>query len=321
MIQQLLTICRHTFVASLRQPILVALLGIATLALVLNPALAAYTLDDDNKLLIDMGLSTLFLTGLLMAAFTATGVLGEEVEGKTAVIVVSKPVARPVFVLGKYLGVTGAIAVVFWALCGIFLLTVRHRVMQTAVDSIDGPVLLFGAIAGLLAMAGATLANYFYHRDFTSSFVLGFCALITMAWVLVLLVDKQWQFQSPITDLQPQIMIGLLLVFEAVLILTAVATVASTRLGQLMTLIVCIGGFVLGLLNDYMFGQFAQTHPVAMACHMVMPNLQLFWPADALTQGHPFNPAYVGLVTAYAWLYTSALLGLAVALFQYREIS
>jgi len=288
--------------------------------LVLGPALAGYTMSDDNKLLIDMGFSTLFLAGLLMAGFTATGVLGQEVDSRTALTVVSKPVARPVLVLGKYLGVSAVMAVAFGTLCGIFLLTVRHRVMQTATDPFDGPVLLFGAGAGVLATAGATLNNYLYRRPFVPGFVLSLGALIAIAWVSVLLVSKQWQIQSPSIDLEPQILIGLFLIFQAVLVLTAVAVAASTRLGQVLTLMVCVLVFLLGLLNDYLFGRFAHTHTVAKVCYMVTPNLQLFWPADALTQGHPFTPGYVGLVSGYTVLYTGSLLALAVALFQQREV-
>ena len=83
MIQQLFTISRHTFIASIRQPILVAADFDRDDCAGAQPSLAAFTLDDDNKLLIDMGFSTLFLIGLLMAAFTATGVLGEEVDNHT----------------------------------------------------------------------------------------------------------------------------------------------------------------------------------------------------------------------------------------------
>lgn len=220
MIQQLVAISRHTFIASIRQPVLVVLILTASLALVLGPALAAYTMDDDNKLLVDMGFSTLFLAGLLMAAFTATGVLGQEVESHTALTVVSKPVARPVLVVGKYLGASAVMAVAFWTLCGVFLLTIRHRVMQTATDPFDGPVLLFGAGAGLLAITGATLNNYFYRRSFVPTFVMSLGVLIAIAWGSVLLVDKQWRFQSPSVDLDPQILIGLFLIFQAVLVST-----------------------------------------------------------------------------------------------------
>ena len=320
MIEQLFTISRHTFIESIRQPIFVVLLLVSALALVLNPSLAAYTLGDDNKLMIDMGLSTLFLTGLLLAAFTATGVLSDELENKTAMTVISKPVSRPVFVIGKYLGVSGAIAIAFWILAVIFLLTARHRVLQAASDPFDGPVLLFGITAAVVAFAAAMMSNYFYHRPFTSTFVMLICAFMTLSWFLVLLVDKKWQFQSPSVDFDTQMMIGLLMIFEAVLILAALAVAVSTRLGQIMTLTVCAAVFGLGLISDYLFGRFAQQYIVAKAFYLFVPNLQLFWPADALTQGHSFTVGYLGLVTAYSFLFTIALMGLAVCLFQQREI-
>ena len=80
---QLVTIARNTFTESIRQPIFAVVLLVAGLALSLNPSLSAYTLEDDNKLLIDMGLSTLFLAGLALTAFTATSVLSNEIQQRT----------------------------------------------------------------------------------------------------------------------------------------------------------------------------------------------------------------------------------------------
>ena len=271
MFEQLFTISRHTFIESIRQPIFVVLILGSALVLILNPSLAAYTLDDDNKLMIDMGLSTLFLAGLLLAIFTATGALNNELENKTALTVISKPVARPWFVLGKYIGVSTAIAAAYWTLAVIFLLTARHRVLQTTADPIDVPVLLFGITAAIVALTGAMMSNYFYHRAFTSTFVMLFCISITLAWFLVLLINKQWQFQSPLVDLDPQMMMGLMMIFQAVLILTALAIATSTRLGQIMTLNVCAGVFGLGLISNYLFGQLAQQSTLAKACYLFVP--------------------------------------------------
>src|SRR5690606_8340921 len=67
--------------------------------------------SSDNKLLLDIGLATVFVCGTLLAAFVATAVLSREIENKTVLTVVSKPVSRPVVVLGKYLGAAGAMLV------------------------------------------------------------------------------------------------------------------------------------------------------------------------------------------------------------------
>ncbi len=320
MFQQIYTIARNTFTESIRMPVFVVLTLATALLLILSPSLAAYTLDDDNKLMIDMGLSTLFLAGLLLAAFTATGVLSREVENKTVLTVVSKPVARPVFVVGKYLGVAAALAMTYWILTIVFLLTVRHGVMQTASDRFDIPVLVFGLGGGIAALLLATLGNYFYHWVFTSSLMNSFFGLLTGGWFMVLCIQRDWSIQIPGSDLNGQLMIGLLLVFLAVLVLTAVAIAVSTRLGQIMTILICVGTFVVGLVSQYLLGKWAARSVIADVFYRVVPNFQLLWPADALTQGHDFTLQYVLSVAAYAALMIGAILSLAVCLFQNREV-
>lgn len=320
MIQQIWTIATNTFIESIRQPIFVVVMIIATLGMLLNPSLSAYTLENDNKLLVDMGLSTLFIVGLFLGAFTATGVISSEIENKTALTVISKPVSRPTFIIGKYVGVSGAIALAFWTLAIIYLFTVRHQVMQTASDRFDGPVLVFGLGLGLLAIIVATLGNYFYNWVFTSAITRIMCVFLTLGYMMVLLIDKDWHFQSPLTDINGQLMIGLLLVFMAVAVLCSVAIVASTRLGQLMTLMICLGVFFMGLMSQNIMGKWANDYWWADVFYRITPNLQFLWPADAISQGHDFTPEYVMLAMAYSGLMILSMLGLAVALFQNREI-
>lgn len=354
MFQQLATIAHNTFTEAIRQPIFVVMILLGSLAMVINPQLAAYTMEDDNKLLIDMGLSTIFLVSLLLAAFTATGVFSNEIENKTVLTVISKPVSRPLFVIGKYLGVVAAIAVAFFLLSLVLALTIRHRVMSTASDHFDMPVILLGFGGALVALIIATAGNYLYRRVFTSTFTM--CLLITqtLAFALVLVIDKGWNLQPPLTDFaandgeMTQVLVGLGLVFQAVLVLAGVAIAASTRLGQVMTLLICVGVFLLGLVSnslsqlvntrlsipagtdyyqslsaifhsDIVFHQKA-IYTAAKLLYMVMPNLQFFWPADAITQGTPITAGLFGMVSAYAALQVVAVIAIAVALFQNREV-
>ncbi len=334
MFEQLISIARNTFTESIRQPIYVVLILTSILVLILGTMWTAYTLDDDNKMLIDTGLSMLFLSGLLLAAFTATGVLSREIDQKTVLTVVSKPVPRPIFVLGKYLGVAAAIGVSYWILAIVFLLTVRHQVMQTASDAFDGPVMLMSALAGVVALTIATWGNYFYRWVFNSTFIGSLAVTATLAFAAVLLLSKAWTFQSPMTDLNVQLLIGLLLVFEAVLVLTAVAVAASTRLGQVMTLVVCTGVFLLGLVSNSVFGNLVHKFPIRTAegwldagarvlahlSYILTPNLQFLWPADAIVNGNDFTGPYVLTVSAYTLLYIAFVTSIAVALFQTREV-
>jgi ABC-type transport system involved in multi-copper enzyme maturation permease subunit len=108
MLSQLLTIARNTFVESVRQPIYFVLIAIAGLCLVLTTWSAGFSMgmsesgevSGDNKLLLDVGMATVFVVGVLLAAFLATAVISREIENKTVLTVVSKPVSRVTLVLG-----------------------------------------------------------------------------------------------------------------------------------------------------------------------------------------------------------------------------
>lgn len=362
MIYQLWAIARNSFTESIRQPLFVVLILVGTLMLILNVFLAAYTMDDDNKMLVDMGLSVLLTGGLFLAAFTATSVLSNELENKTVLTVVSKPVPRPLFILGKYLGVMSALATAYWVLCLVFLFTVRHQVMQTASDHFDGPVITFGFLAILGALVLAAFGNYLYHWVFTSTFVGCTFILITIAGVMVAMIGPEWAFQGPLTEFTKnnghvtQISMGLILIFQALLVLSAVAIAASTRLGQVMNLVICAGVFMFGLVSDYLSYlvekpfqlnisasgdqavslSFLDQAAIVLTAtgtliskfmfffvkglYVLLPNIQFFWPADALTQGNDLTPAYLAMTLGYSILMSAAILFLAVILFQDREV-
>lgn len=365
MFRQLLTISRNTFTESIRQPIFTVLTLVSALALILGPSLSSYSMetgDGDKKILVDMGLSTLFITGMLLAAFSATGVLSREIEERTVLTVVSKPVNRPIFVLGKFLGVAGAILLAYWVLSLLFMGTYRHGVMSTARDDFDVPVILFNLIAAVIALGVAAGGNYLYRWVFTSTFIKTLAVTMTLGFLCILVVGKGGVIQSPLHEFVEhngeltQIAIGLVMVFQAILILTAVAIAVSTRLGQVMTLLICIATFLLGVVSSSLSGKVNQelalpadldvfqslvavvnanlpfatkaVYLITKLVYLLVPNLQFLWPADAITQGHSlvhnldgeFTLSVFGLVTAYAALYCTVVLCLAIILFQRREV-
>lgn len=338
MIAQLLAIIRNTFVESLRQPIMMVLIIAGAVFLVLGNAMVANTLDDDNVLMVQVGLSILLLLGMFMAAFTATGVLSMELENKTVLTVVSKPVTRPLFILGKYLGVAGAMTVAMWPSIMIFLLCLRHGVLQTASDEPDVPVRVFGFTAFFLALIGSILGNYLYRWIFVSTGVIAMAVMMTLAYGLVLMVDKHWGFQSPLTEFRVNdglllsVFIGLLLLYELLLIICAIAIAVSTRLGQVLTIMVTVGMGYLIAMSEGWFGGMARADTtdagpalklwafVATILYHVLPNLQFLWLADDLSIGTEISGAYVLTTSAYSGLFILAILALAVALFQTREV-
>ncbi len=281
MILQTSTIARNTFVESVRQPIFFIVLILAGMLQVFTTWSTAYSMgyttsaevSKDNKLLLDIGLATIFVAGMLLAAFVATAVLSREIESKTVLTVVSKPISRAAVVLGKYLGVAGAIAVAVIIMTAYLLLGLRHGVLSTAADEPDLPVIVFSTLAVALSVGVAAWCNFYYGWSFPQTASLLLLPAVVLCYALALLVNKEWEFQAITTDLKPQVMMACFAILLALLVLSAVATAASTRLGQVMTIVVCAGVFMLGLLSNYMIGRHAYRNQAIAVTESAAPVL------------------------------------------------
>ena len=113
---------------------------------------------------------------------------------------------------------------------------------------------------------------------------------------------------------------GSILLLFAALIIIALAIALSARFNIVVTLSVCIGIFLFGLASDYTFGRFAETHLWAKIGRIIIPNLQIFWISDAIYEGSKVPIKYIVIGASYAFCYTTAILALAVALFQRRQV-
>lgn len=324
MLQRLYAIAANTFVETIRQPIYGVILSVTAILMILNVSLAGFTLEDDNKLLLDLGLSTLLLSGLFLAVFSAAGVVSREIDNKTVLTVISKPISRPVFVVGKFLGLLAALGIAFYLGTLVFILTVRHGVMENSNDPWDAPVLVLGFGSLFLAFAAGAFRNFFYGRDFPSTVLAVLTPLLTASVLLIGKFDEHWNvipFGS--NYIGGQIIIAAGLVMLIVMITTAVALAASTRFSQTVTLVICTGVLGLGVISDYAFGQYEETSILAAIAYRIIPNVGPFWIIDGLQAGTiktivPFS--YVGYVTCYALLLTTGIVCIAIAAFQHREV-
>jgi ABC-type transport system involved in multi-copper enzyme maturation permease subunit len=86
---------------------------ILSLALVLLPEISANTYE---KIFIDFGLSAIEVFGVIVAVFVGTGLINKEIEKRTVLVLIPKPISRAEFIVGKHLGLSGVIAVMVIAM-------------------------------------------------------------------------------------------------------------------------------------------------------------------------------------------------------------
>ena len=102
---------RHTFVEAVVQPIYALLIALAGLTLGVYSILPFFTLGEDVLMYKAVGLDLVLLAALLVSLFAAGRSVYEEIEDRTMLTLMSKPVARWQVILGKFLGLLAAAAV------------------------------------------------------------------------------------------------------------------------------------------------------------------------------------------------------------------
>lgn len=121
-------IARSATKESIRQPMFPLLLVVGLLILLVNTVLPFFSLGEDVKMLKDCGLATLLICGLLLAVWTSSTSISEEIEGRTAMTLLSKPINRRQFVVGKYVGIVNAVMLMLIPLAVCFLALVYYKV-------------------------------------------------------------------------------------------------------------------------------------------------------------------------------------------------
>lgn len=317
---RLLTIAKNTIKETIRQPVFFIIILASLLLILLGPSISMYTLDEDDKLLRELALSTLFLSGLFIAVFSASSAVSEEIETGTITTVLSKPIPRPTFILGKFLGVAGAVAIAHYLITAAMLMALRYGVLERASDEPDWPVIVVAAVVLLFTFVISAVMNYVYEWNFMATAVTIGSVFATAGLVLLSVVTKEWKLNPADNGFQLFDIYASVLLLFAVLILVALAVLLSTRLNVVLTLTFCMGIFFLGLISDWAFGRFADHSLLAKIGMILAPNFQIFWISDAIyeTGTVPFEYLLMGLT--YSVLYITGILALAVAFFQRRQV-
>ena len=325
MLSTLWTIARNAFVEIIRQPVYAILLAMGLTLIAFSPAITMFSMVEDEKLMVDMGLATMLMLGVVMAVLGASQVISREIESETAGAVLSKPVGRVTFVVGKFLGVSMATFQTS-LLLGVMLLTaVRMGVPTAETFRMDYPALLAELVPLLAAIGLGLYANYFYRWNFTSTAMVLAVPFYCIAFGVLLLLGPHWELdvvpQVFVDRHAGQIALAALLVALGVWVLSSVAVAASTRLNVVMSAIVCLTVFFTGMVSQFLFGQYAGHSFIAWTAQRLVPNLEVFWVGDQLMQEAPFvPPTYVAMAGGYALAFACAMVVLAAFLFERREV-
>ncbi|MEL6441215.1 MAG: ABC transporter permease [Cyanobacteria bacterium J06621_8] len=97
-------------------------IGFFTLLLILAqrilPEIAAGT---HEKILLDVGIGAIAILSVIITIFIGTALINKEIEKRTLLMLLPKPISRAEVILGKHLGLTAVLGVTISVMMGIYL--------------------------------------------------------------------------------------------------------------------------------------------------------------------------------------------------------
>jgi len=108
----MLNIAKNTFKEIVRNRFLYLILFFAFVFILFSLALGKLTIGESEKVIVDFGLGMIEIFGLIGVLFVGSQLLFKEVEGKTIFLILSKPIKRQDFILGKFFGFSATIALI-----------------------------------------------------------------------------------------------------------------------------------------------------------------------------------------------------------------
>lgn len=291
----------------LRQPMSWLIVAVGVVATWVSVFIPYFTFGDDFKMMKQIGFDVVMLAAGLFGVLAASMSISEEIEGRTAVTLMSKPVNRRQFLIGKFLGILMACLALSLVIGWNLTYALRAQPEFDKINEVIDPM----------------------PQQAEATFVPTFVAAVPNATAKVVARGAGLWFADSFAH-----GLGIALGFGQVMILVAIASALATRLPFVVNLVICLLIYFLGHLAPVIV-QVTRAGDQGTALGLVgflgqlfdvlLPALEFFNMGPAIIRESPLDlwqfSGYVATVFGYAALYTTIALLVGLLLFEDRDLA
>jgi ABC-type transport system involved in multi-copper enzyme maturation permease subunit len=307
-LQRIVTVALNAYREAVRARILLGLAGVASAVAFYSLIVGAFTLRDAARVVADLGAAAISIFSIAVAVLIGAQSLYRELEMKTILPLLARPIRRSEYLVGKYVGTMLVITV--------FIL----------------------AEGGLVLMMAALMS------DAPPTQVVATMAIITAIWIAAMIRSPLARTYGPIpwsvamfaaglvlcatAPLERSLVVGsVALTWLEVSIIAAIATLFSSFSTPFLSSLLTVGTLLVGRNADALarlpakvFGDEGRAFGKALSA--VVPNMHVYVPARPLLTGEAVDanlPLYVGYAAVQSLGWTLGLLTLAAIVFHRRD--
>lgn len=310
MFQRVATIAYATYREAVRARILLGLAGVALAAGFYSLVIAAFTLKEAPRVVADLGAMVTSVFSIVVSVLIGATSLHRELEMKTILPLLARPITRTEYLVGKYLGILLVAATFVLAESGVAL-------MMTAVLGGRSVVVTVGSGAAL----ACALAIVMWRLPAVRTAAPIPFAMVTFALGVVLASSAPGE--------RSLVSASALLSLMEVAVVTGFAMLFSAFSTPFLSALLTAGLFAVGRSADALarlpvkvFGPFIRDFGALLA--RVVPNLHVYVPARPLLTGEALDANLSGYL-AFAGIHTLGwslgLLAVSALIFQRRDFT
>lgn len=291
LLTRIAAIARNTLLEALRQRVLNVILVFGLVVLAGANLFKEFSFDDQFKFIKDYCLGVMSLIGVIMAIVAVAQLLPSEIEGRTIFTILSKPVRRWEFLMGKYLGVASMLVLTLLLMTAVSAAVLFAQEHSLITDSREGLARATDPQAAEAARASLAKITAAAH--------------------------------------DPWLLAAVLLVAVKVLLVAAIALAISTIATSMMfTVVVTSLIYIAGHLESTARGVWLDpTQPAGPLAKVflaivsiLVPDMSVFNLIDEIVLGNTVTAAYCLKALSYAGGCLVVVLLVACALFESREL-
>jgi len=283
-------LAQATYGDIVRKPVYLILLVSFAVAIFFSKLLTLFSFYQEMNMVREMGMATLTFWGFIVIVITSGLIVTEELEDRTAVTLLSKPLRRSDFLLGKFLGLEASLVPGIAVLGGVLFLT------------------LFFMKLPHLPLSDKLVADNLREKNIGP-----FQTTLSVLW------------SAFVVEQGGVVLEGALLAFLQCSILSALAVSFSAFFPVVVSVAATTLVFILGNISSYMLASVEKMNvgPLTWggrAFAYVLPNLGYFNLQTYFSEGRIISFRYLGLSALYASLLVGAIFLVTCSLFQKREV-
>jgi len=181
MISRLIAITLNTFREAIRDRVLYNLILFVLLLVASAPLFGQISIGMERLILVNVGLSSISLFGVIIAIFIGIGLVSKEIEKKTLYTILSRPVRRWEFIVGKYMGLIMTLVVNTALMTAGFYIALMITNGLHKTDSLLLVAIYFTVLQFLIVTALTVLFSTFSSPIFSAIFAFALFVIGTFA--------------------------------------------------------------------------------------------------------------------------------------------